>query len=349
MYLRDVQTSMTTLVNPIISYTEITLPLPHPRELWFAKTAQEWKQFYLSKIVMQREREPSLGNIIRNVLTLTENQARIDLQFSALIYLHVIWVMIWEYRQFDTIHRPSESDMARQGNISTTLYSRNRELCQILRQFQSLSTDWNKDHVLASQETLVVNLLLLYLHVSLDDLQLFAGKDGEEQARRIYVPLQQWVETREARQALWHAAQVLRAAKYFPRNHLKDFYAVAVQHASLALWTYGVVTKAKRRVQPYGMIMAARKVIFLDGPETLETQQFIALYEGDPTIRGPETPNGTEPRSSSVDDPRGCMEIVNDILRAASKVEADEVPPIVENMCNLIKKLGDATLVVGFD
>jgi hypothetical protein len=331
---------MTTLVNPVISYSEITLPLPHPKDLWFAKSAKDWKQFYLSKIATQQEKELSLRDLIRNISTLSTNQTRIDFQFSALIYLHAIWVMIWEYRQLDTIHRSSGPNIPSPDSPYTTLESRNKELCHILRQFQQESSRWNK----TSQETLVLNLLLMYLHVSLDDLQLFAGKDGEEQARKIYPRLLDWVDTQDARQAIWYAAQVLGAAKLFPRNHLKDFYAVAVLHASLALWTYGVVTKAKRRSRSHEITMmdAPKETVFLDGPESLETQNFINLCKGNPTIRGPEDRSGMISATSPVDEPRACMEIASNILRAASKVEADEVPPIVDNMCNVIKQLGNA-------
>lgn len=85
------------------------------------------------------------------------------------------------------------------------------------------------------------------LHVSIDDLQQFAGREGEEQAKKIYPTLQQWVEGQDARQTLWHAGQVLREAMLFPRNHSKDFYAVTVHHACLTLWAYGVVMGAKSR------------------------------------------------------------------------------------------------------
>jgi hypothetical protein len=103
------------------------------------------------------------------------------------------------------------------------------------------------DNGLSPQEKMILNLLLMNLHVSINDLQLFAGKEGEEQVKKIYPTLQQWVEGRDARQALWHVGQVLREARLFPRNHLKDFYAVAVHCACLTLWAYGVVMGAKSR------------------------------------------------------------------------------------------------------
>jgi len=57
-YARDAQTSMTTLANPTMSYAELTLPLPESKELWFARTAVEWKQEYLARCAGQSKRPP---------------------------------------------------------------------------------------------------------------------------------------------------------------------------------------------------------------------------------------------------------------------------------------------------
>src|SRR5205814_3806670 len=112
------------------------------------------------------------------------------------------------------------------GNTNLVLSSRHQELCKDLQNFQLISSDWNE--MLSAQESMVLNLLMMNLHVSLDDLQLFSGKEGEDQARRMYPVLQQWSDSAESRKALWHAGQILGQAKQFPPGHLKDFYAVGV-------------------------------------------------------------------------------------------------------------------------
>jgi hypothetical protein len=337
LFLRDAETSMTTLVNPILSYAEVTLPLPSPKELWLAKSAQEWKAVYLSRMNANPDAIPSLLDIIRDSSNLAIHQSHIDLQFSASIYLHAIWGMIFEYRQLDAIHRLT-STVTHTSNTNIVLSSRHADLTQTLYTFQLLLQDFST--VLFPQEPLLLNHMLMFLNLSLDDLQLFAGKDGEENARRVYPNLQRWAESRESRQALWHAGQVLRAAKLFPRNHLKDFYAVAVHHASLALWAYGVVTNANARsAHNMGLLppQNSNEVIWLDGQESLESQRFIATGNGRPSIQGPGGKVG-----SSVEDCRGCMDICYEVLRTNCGGEGDAVPPIVENLCVLIKQLGNA-------
>jgi hypothetical protein len=111
---------------------------------------------------------------------LVANQNRVALQFSALIYLHAIWGMIWEYHQLEAVHRRSSSDKSIHGNTNLLLCSRQQELRDLLMNFQLVSTDWNDDNGLSPQEKMILHLLLMNLHVSIDDLQLFAGKEGEE-------------------------------------------------------------------------------------------------------------------------------------------------------------------------
>jgi hypothetical protein len=116
------------------------------------------------------------------------------------------------------------------------------------------------------------------------------------------------VEGRDARQALWHAGQVLREARLFPRNHLKGFYAVAVHHACLTLWAYGVVMGAKTRGQHIDSIQSNQDLVCLDGPESLETQRFIAGCKGRAMLTGHRL-DGQETGSSSLLDLEACMEI----------------------------------------
>ncbi|KAI1356338.1 hypothetical protein F5Y01DRAFT_267082 [Xylaria sp. FL0043] len=341
-YTRDAQTSMTTLASPTMSYAELTLPLPESKELWFAKTALEWKQEYLVRSAGQTKRPPCLGDILRDVNLLAANNRRLDTQYAISIYLHAFWNLIFEWRQLSVVHRsnPFQNNYPTGPNLILT--SRHQELCKALSTFQLVTADWHASF--SAQEALLLNLVLMNLHVSLDDLQLFAGKEGEDQARRVYPILQQWSESTEARQALWHAAQILRQAKMFPPGHLKQFYAVGVHHGALALWTYGVVTKATRN-QSFNS--ASNEVVYIDGLESTEVQRFIEFGHGRPTIRGVRSDDGRQGVESGLEDPRSCMEIAQEILRSNFNTGQEVLPPMVENLCHLIKQLGDAAWAVG--
>jgi len=352
--------SITTLTPPHISYSELTLPLPESRQLWFARTAQEWQMHYLESAAGATKRPPSLGDLFRDIYLLSANHRRLDVQLAISIYLHGFWSLIWEFRQLSAVQRsaggggfsPGAGPQADAANL--LLQSRHQELTKLLHSFQAITADWDE---LSAQGSLVLNLLQMNLHVSLDDLQLFSGKEGEEQARRVFPTLQRWSETTEARQALWHAGQILAIAKMFPPGHLKDFYAIAVYHAALALWTWGVVRKSagpRQPSAPSAVIAGAPSSdrVYLDGPDTVLVQRYIGFGQGRAAIRGPapSKDGGGDPMAATdalLDDPRLCMEVAQDILRANFIEGKDSLPPIAENLCHLIKQLGNAAWAVG--
>ncbi|KAI1810258.1 hypothetical protein GGS20DRAFT_568347 [Poronia punctata] len=340
-YTRDAQTSMTTLMNPTMSYAELTLPLPEAKECWFARTASEWKQEYLARCAGQSRRPPCLGDLLRDANALASNYKRLDAQYAISIYLHAFWNLIYEWRQLSAVHRSNPFQSSYQTGPNLILNSRHQELRKTLSNFQLVTADWHSSF--SAQEALLLNLTSMNLHVSLDDLQLFAGKEGEEQARRVYPTLQQWSESTEARQAIWHGGQILRQAKMFPSGHLKQFYAVGVHHAALALWAYGVVTKATRNHSTSNMM---QDTVYIDGLESTEVQRFIEFGQGRPTIRGVRCEDG-QGIEAPLDDPRSCMEIAQEVLRMNFNTGHDLLPPIVENLCHLIKQLGGAAWAVG--
>ncbi|PHH69008.1 hypothetical protein CDD82_130 [Ophiocordyceps australis] len=337
-YIREAQTSMTTLTNPCISYSELTLPLPEARELWLAKDAAEWKERYLERNRGQMQRPPSVGDILRDVHLLGKNYMRLDIQYSMSIFLHGFWTLILEYRQLSSVQR-TRSYMDSAGNSHADLLkTRHDELVKDLDQFELAIGRWQD---MSAREHLVLNLLMLNLHVSLDDLQLFSGKEGEDQARRIYPVLQRWAATPESRAAVWRGAQVLRYAKLFPTDHLNGFYAVAVHHAALALWTYGVVLRAHgRRAGPGAGQFVVSEAVHLDQGDSAAIQGFLDGDQGRPMIKGPTT------GQASLYDPRACMSIAQEILRS-NFGRGQELPPLVENVCHIVQQLGDAAWAVG--
>ncbi|KAL0938789.1 C6 transcription factor [Colletotrichum truncatum] len=340
-FVRDAQTSMTTLTNPSMSYSELTLPLPEAKELWFAKTAAEWKMHYLERTAGQNKRPPSIGDLFRDINLLATTRQRLDLQFAISIYLHGYWALILEYLQLCSVLRTRTWLNNTGGKCEDVLRSRHAELCKDLQGFLLVTSDWHE--MLSTQESLVLHLLMMNLHLSLNDLQLFSGKEGEDQARRVFGDLREWSQSAEARQALWHAGQVLRHAKMFPQGHLKDFYAVAVHHASLAVWTYGVVTRASGN-KPTPQAGYEQENVFLDGTESTVVHRFIGFNQGRPVILGPMSRAGA--MEASVEDPKACMEVAQEILRANFRDSTDAHPPIVENLCLLIKQLGHAAWAV---
>lgn len=331
---------MTTLTNPCLSYSELTLPLPEARDLWLAENAVEWKARYLDRNAGHNKRPPSVGDLFHDVHLLTLNHMRLDVQYSISIFLHGFWALILEYRQLSSVHRTRSYANSLGGNPNLLLSSRHQELVKDLQSFQLIASSWRD---MSAREHVLLNLLMLNLHVSLDDMQLFSGKEGEDQARRIYPVLQQWAASSESRSAAWCAAQIVRYARYFPQDHLKDFYAVAVHHAALTLWTYGVVVRATRR-QSGATRYQASETIYLDGSDSIAIQRFIGQDQGRPVIKAPSVRGMAA--VASLQDPRACMETAEDVLRS-NFGQSQEPPPLVENLCQIIRQLGNAAWAVG--
>lgn len=346
LFIRDAQTSMTSLTNPHISFTEMSLPLPAARELWFAKTAQEWKHHHLKLHPGQPSSQLSLGDLIRDPSLMASEQHRLDVQYCVSIVLHALWTPIFDYHKLNTM----TSDPA-------LVQSHRAHLVKTLDTFQRLAVD-SQPHVLSAlsvQEPLMVNLLQMNLHVSLAELQLFLGKEGDDQAKRTYPALQQWAQGPDSRRAIWHAGQVLRFAREFPIGHLKDFYAVAVHQAALTLWTWGVVTRVMRRNSD----RLAETTIYVDGLDS--PHHFISYGTGRPAITSQPSKEGSDvgpgagtsqlrDRPSStcfVDDPALCMRAVADIF--SKKFPNGMSPPMVENLSHLIRQLDMAPRGMGMD
>ncbi|KAK3310107.1 uncharacterized protein B0T15DRAFT_24611 [Chaetomium strumarium] len=370
-YLRDAQVSMIQCNNPSMSYAELTLPLPCSKELWFARSAEEFKIRYLeSGTHGGGKRLPTLGDLFRNINALSENHHRLDVQFGVSIYLHGFWSQIWEYRQLSSVYSPSSFTTPTADNNTTPtamailLDHRRTDLQSQLKSFQAVAQGWHE--MLSARESMLLHLLLLNLHVSIVDLQLFLGKEGEDQARRVYPALQRWAATPEARQALWHAAQVFRQGRMFPRGHLKDFWSVAVSHASLCVWTYGVVVRASRRnngVHQGQQIYSQQEqqVVCLDGEESEESsaviQGWILYGQGRPAIRGVLLEHGDHGDHHQqadgrvveclLEDPAGCMAVAQEILRANFVGVWESLPPLSENVILVLKQLEKAAWAVG--
>jgi hypothetical protein len=208
---------------------------------------------------------------------------------------------------------------------------------------------------------MLVELLLTHLHVSFDNLQLFAGREGEEEARRVYPSLQQWASSLEARTALFHAGQVVRYAKLLNNRRsgvhggVRDFFAVAVYHSALTFWAFGIlglrpgqnpgsqqqgVTENQHGVRDDG-----EELVWLDAQESSSTKSFIALGRGAPCF---STTTGTDaiPREiARLYEPQSVMAAIVKVLRGMSCEDEKDMPPpppLVDNLSQLINGLGDA-------
>lgn len=314
----DRQSSMALLKPPIMAYSEMQLPLPSSNRLWQAKTAALWKSTYLDMAHITTKR-PSALECFLDLDHLVQHD------HASTVYLHMMWGMVWEYRQMCGLTGRSRSKMTN----SLILSSRHQELTQQLEGFRVSSPPLNK-----SLE-ITLELMLLHMNAPLDDMQLFAGIEGQEEARGAYPTLRDWTRTPSARQALWHAGQILRAAQSLPRALLCNHNAVAVYHAGLILWGYGFIKRSAP--SETSSVEPTNTAVVLNSDDALSARRFITLDRGTPSIRGVQSQSITE-----LSNVFGVMDELILLLRASNDA-VEQCPPLVGNLVQLLEGLRSAT------
>ena len=326
LFRHDLEASVSLLSSPLISYAELYLPLPESEKLWHSPTAEQWKALYIQTNSAPRyNRQPSLVDCIQDLDILATKDIYVDQRQASMAVLGAAWRMIWEYRQLDS----SMKDINNQwSNGNLLMSSRHSELTKLLQCFRVSSVE-------DAKVTLILELLLMHLHMSLDDVQLFAGVEGEEEARRVYPSLVQWTKTNTARQALWHAGQVIRAARNLRQGLICDFAAIAVYQASLAFWSYGIITRA---TEPNPMLNN-HITAWLDGGSDHGVQRWIINGKGTAAIRALKSPTDG-PAMVGIGNPD---EIVFSLVVMMRRNHNEaRSPPLVDNLINIMEGLRKA-------
>jgi hypothetical protein len=182
---------------------------------------------------------------------------------------------------------------------------------------------------------------MMYLHVDIDAIQRFVGKMGEREARHAYPALREWSRTREARNAIWHAGQVLRAARIVEIYQFRGFDSLSIYHASLVLWVYGLLQCGEKILEVQTtMSDADTPNVSLDGPEDQFTRAFLTRGMGRPGL----TMNHWDSRSfCELTKPRSVMVVARQVFEGNCPLPlpSDIRPPMIQNLCSLIEELGN--------
>lgn len=190
---------------------------------------------------------------------------------------------------------------------------------------------------------------MMYLHIDVDGIQRFVGKLGELDARRAYPALRDWSQTKEARTALWHAGQVLRAARAVVAYQFRGFDSLSIYHAALVLWVYGLLQCGEsRRLEIHTPISDSdpAPAVALDGSEDQSTKAFLGHGIGRPGLtmfhaRGAN--NGDVKVFCELSKPRSVMAVARQVFEGNCPLPLpdDIPPPIIQNLCALIEDLGN--------
>lgn len=337
---------MSLLTQPLISYAELTVSPPCHRDLWEATTASQWKTVYLQQGRDGDSMPHPRRTFLEDIDYIFHNRETLDVDASILLATAMVWPQLWQYREMVTSMKHSRSRDER--HVSLVMTSRRQELTQMLERISMTARESHVD--LCPAALLLHEQCSMHLCVSLEDVQLLAGKEGEEEARRIFPSMRAWADSAEARQALYHAGQILRAAKGYPRFMLRDASAITVYHASLTFWAYAVTCKndvASSFVSPSTGASSAGSLDFvrLDGEDGPEVRRFLLLGRGIPCIQDEvQTGDALVMRDVPLNEPAELMRTTTRILQNKHERGGKSNPPLMENLSKLMHSLGTACL-----
>ncbi|KIX01714.1 uncharacterized protein Z518_09440 [Rhinocladiella mackenziei CBS 650.93] len=334
MYMHCSQEALMTSGTSCMSYAELTIPWPQSQRLWFARSAQEWKALHLELRHTSPEKSPCLIDLLADP---TKTKMIADFHDQSLIRLCLIYAvssMVRRYRQDKSVFTSNGLSTTRVDILSDEV--QHQVILHILNDIRAS----NDDYLSLPVEELIIHLLSMHVFAPFDQMELVAGKEGRAEVQRVYPCLQRWIRTRHARQAVWHASQVLRSLRELPHGQLSNFYAIAAYHAGLCLWLYGVLLQEMDTKHSDAFLCSPNDVI-LDGDESIQSQRWINHNRGRPVISTgrPDDRDGAYDRFTvPIHSPQALVQI---LLRSAMSRFMGMNSPLVDNICHLMQALGN--------
>lgn len=347
IFIHDVQASVSLQKCPLMSFTELAFSLPAARDMWKAPSAKAWRETWLRKTPLDPiTNVPRVADLMHRLRGADELAEYVDMELCHTAVLYGFWGQISAYRESVKFYQ-DRKEHGRESSHRLWLKTQHQELYRDVVEFSSILYSSQSD---SAHLTIIAELFMMILHVSLDDLQRFAGKLGEEEARRTSSILEEgWVNSAEARYAVWHAGQVLSNARRLAPTSLRRFNAMAVYFAGLTLWTYGLLSTAKNAAahNPVGGGHVDKTsqgeahpnwtgFVMVDGEETRETRAFLQLGRGTPALSHNGHPSEAEPLAN----PSNVLMITRNVFRDNFPVRNEPLPPLVESLENLLRDLG---------
>ncbi|SMR55833.1 unnamed protein product [Zymoseptoria tritici ST99CH_3D1] len=166
LFDHDMYTTHAKFRNPLISYAEVSLPLPACRDLWLARSAETWRSAFFS-VSPQANSEPlALRDLLADCHLLKCLPKCFDARLARNAQLCGLAAQTWEYDQQSTMLGSKHAG----SNLEAQLYLQ----LQHKRLYQSL-----EEARRALKEDLTVTLLLseflmMSLHANIDTIARFA-------------------------------------------------------------------------------------------------------------------------------------------------------------------------------
>ncbi|TGO17554.1 hypothetical protein BTUL_0016g00170 [Botrytis tulipae] len=307
MHIHCVQESfMASTAGSQLSPSELVLPLPESRELWLAPSAILWKQAFVQLQLSAQGKVPSIIECIANPSTTRLFPQTCDRGFASQAQVYAIASLV----------------------------------------IQALGVGYNTG---GSEEIAAWNLLReltgMYLYISFNQLELFAGQEGPEEAQAVYPTLHTWFQSESSRHAVWHAGQVLRHMRAIPIDALHIFHALACYHASLCLCIYGIISKrsTSQATSPAPTSMET-SVLLVDREETFSTRRWIQLGFGTLVISTSPTSSDMSAQSEETTARSSAtitMNLAIEVIRKKFRELLDIEPRLVGNIYRLMQSIGN--------
>ncbi|EXK78647.1 hypothetical protein FOQG_16683 [Fusarium oxysporum f. sp. raphani 54005] len=237
LLVNEMRSSIAFIRAPVLSSHEITFQLPAARDLWDSRDPDEWRARYLSK----KKQSVSLTflDAVHDASKLKEEKDIIDMSFTPMAILYALWARVWSFLDSRAFAATGTSTTSA-GSGSLWAEAHRQEL---LKHIQTTVVKLKWLQALAPEGRLISELLMLSLHSFTDDIQRFAGRYGDDEVAQALPRLRHWMSSEDKNFALWHAGQVIKAARAFPPTQLGGFHAIAVYHACLCLWVFVIFNR----------------------------------------------------------------------------------------------------------
>lgn len=359
LFAHDTYSTVAKVRNPLISYAELSLPLPASRNLWLAPNPSAWKTACLAR-QRQENGAMSLRDLLASRDLLQCLPSMVDQQLSKTAYLHGCAAQAWEYQQQAIILGSPCADMDPSAQL--WMQSRHEKLYQTLLDLRTpLSDCW-------TVTTIFHEFVMMSLHVDAEHVTRFAGKYGEHEAHGAYQTLQPWSQSKQARIAIAHAGAVVRAARAVPPYQLRGSDAFNIYHAVMVLWAFGMMQKdaarrtgtstpvVKSRSAPHwqllhdGQFDSQKGVVFLDeAPQAAGIHAYIRANTGRPCLKLAAGMKADEiGQSDSICDLRNSQAVMKIGVQALESNYTNTVPDdtrsnlpqLIKTLCDLMDELG---------
>jgi len=327
----EAHVSLSMSTNALISFAELQVPMPQSRDLWNAPNAEAWKTAYMSR--NRKKENSSLVEYLQGTVEIDEDY---DRPFCHLIVLSGIWGMAWTSHQDCAV-------LGKPRHLDAALTLRHQELLRALHTFRIGSEGEEQDDTLWDPTVhMLYELIMMRLHVPFTEVELFAGKGDQNDARQALPMLLEWSTSEESRKAVWYSGQVLRSAERFGHARLRGFYSISLYQAGLTLWTYAVVSHIRSPSSSASSASVdAQPLVWLNGPDSVAVQRFLS--SGKPAMAAIHAKGAaadpSQTASVPVLDAMAVLDVVQGLLRS-NFAHWEAVPPLVENLAQLLENLG---------